>query len=200
MIDRFGKHPSPRSCLRALHRLDFVWKRPKRRLLKAAAAKREAFVDQYRTLVTETEARGGRILFVDAAHFRADGDLRGLWVHRGAEALPETALTAAWSDGQAMTVAEAVAYALGETPEFEVRASEESRWERTSVDGLTEREAAVLRMITRGKGNKAIALELSVSVRTVEHHITSLYQKINVQSKAEATAYALRHRLVGPAE
>jgi transposase len=87
VAERFGKALSPRSCLRWLHRLNFVWKRPKRRLLKADGAKREACVWQYRAAVAETEARDGRIVFVDEAHFRADGDLHGLWVPKGDEAL-----------------------------------------------------------------------------------------------------------------
>jgi transposase len=82
-----AKALSPRSCLRYLHRLGFVWKRPKRLLLKADAAKRAAFVAVYRTLLADATARGARIFFADEAHFRADGDLRGLWVRRGAEAL-----------------------------------------------------------------------------------------------------------------
>ncbi len=84
---QYAKHLSPRSCLRYLHRLGFVWKRPKRLLLKADAAKRAAFVEVYRTLLQEAQARGARIFFADEAHFRADGDLRGLWVRRGEEAL-----------------------------------------------------------------------------------------------------------------
>jgi transposase len=40
IVQRFGKRLSPRSCLRYLHRLDFVWKRPKRLLLKADPAHR----------------------------------------------------------------------------------------------------------------------------------------------------------------
>jgi len=84
---QYAKQLSPRSCLRYLHRLDFVWKRPKRLLLKADPAKRAAFVERYRTLLAEALERGARIFFVDEAHFRADGDLRGLWVRRGTEAL-----------------------------------------------------------------------------------------------------------------
>jgi transposase len=84
---RFAKRLSPRSCLRYLHRLGFVWKRPKRLLLKAKAEKRAAFVEQYRQVVKDAAERGARIFFVDEAHFRADGDLRGLWVQRGEEAL-----------------------------------------------------------------------------------------------------------------
>jgi transposase len=87
VVQRFAKCLSPRSCQRYLHRLGFVWKRPKRLLLKADPAKRAAFVAQYRALVAEAAQRGARIFFVDEAHFRADGDLRGLWVLRGQEAL-----------------------------------------------------------------------------------------------------------------
>ena len=85
--EQYAKHLSPRSCLRYLHRLGFVWKRPKRLLLKADAGKRAAFVEVYRTLLADATARGARIFFADEAHFRADGDLRGLWVRRGTEAL-----------------------------------------------------------------------------------------------------------------
>ncbi len=87
VVQRFDKHLSARSCLRYLHRLDFVWKRPKRLLLKADPAKRAAFVAQYRALVAAAAQRGAQIFFVDEAHFRADGDVRGLWVPRGQEAL-----------------------------------------------------------------------------------------------------------------
>lgn len=81
---------SRRSCLRYLHRLGFIWKRPKRRLLKADPAKRAAFVAQYRALVAEAVARGARLFFVDEAHFRADGDLRGLWTLKGEPALVDS--------------------------------------------------------------------------------------------------------------
>jgi len=87
VAEQYAKQLSPRSCLRYLHRLDFVWKRPKRLFVKADAAKRAAFVERYRTLVAEARERGARIFFVDEAYFRADGDLRGLWVRRGVEAL-----------------------------------------------------------------------------------------------------------------
>jgi hypothetical protein len=75
---RFGKRLSPRSCLRWLHRLGFVWKRPQRQFLKADAERRAAFVEDYRTLATAAAASDTRIFFADEAHFRADGDLRGL--------------------------------------------------------------------------------------------------------------------------
>ena len=58
----------------ALHRLGFVLKRPKKRLLKADAAKRETFVAEYAALVDGAQQVGAQVFFVDEAHFRADAD------------------------------------------------------------------------------------------------------------------------------
>ena len=52
--DRFGIGLSRSSCLNWLHRLGFAFKRPKKRLLKADEAKREAFVAEYAALREET--------------------------------------------------------------------------------------------------------------------------------------------------
>ena len=71
------------SCLNYLHRLGFAFKRPKKRLLKADEAKREAFVAEYAALSEEARRTGGKIFFADEAHFRADAELRGKWALRG---------------------------------------------------------------------------------------------------------------------
>jgi len=60
-------------------------------------------------------------------------------------------------------------------------------------DGLSAREVDVLRLIATGLNNQEIADTLSLSVRTVERHITNLYGKIEARGRADATAYALRH-------
>ena len=62
-------------------------------------------------------------------------------------------------------------------------------------DRLTRREVEVLRLIAAGKSNQQIADELVLSIRTVERHVTNSYRKINARSRADATAYALRHNL-----
>ena len=67
--------PSTRG--QALHRLGFAFKRPKKRLLKADGAKREAFVAEYAALTEKGRRSGARIFFADEAHFRADAELRG---------------------------------------------------------------------------------------------------------------------------
>ena len=87
---RFSRMLSSRSCLNYLHRLGFVVKRPKKRLLKADAEKRAAFVAAYVALQTEAQEKGAKIFFVDEAHFRADVELRAKWVLRGEPALVGT--------------------------------------------------------------------------------------------------------------
>jgi hypothetical protein len=81
---------SSRTCLNYLHRLGFVLKRPKKRLTKANAEKREAFVGEYVILRSEAQAGKAQIFFVDEAHFRADVELRSQWVLRGAPALVDS--------------------------------------------------------------------------------------------------------------
>lgn len=87
---RFGRPLSRSGCFKYLHRLGFVLKRPKKRLLKADAEKREAFVAAYAELRDEAQARGAKIFFVDEAHFRADVELRSKWVLRGTPALADS--------------------------------------------------------------------------------------------------------------
>ena len=87
---RFNHELVRSSCLNYLHRLGFVLKRPKKRLVKADAEKRAAFVALYVALQAEAAALGAKIFFVDEAHFRADADLRGKWVLRGEPALVDS--------------------------------------------------------------------------------------------------------------
>jgi transposase len=90
VADQLDKEIQRSSCFRALHRLGLVVKRPKKRLLKADAAKRAQFVRDYAQLQREAQASGALILFVDEAHFYADVDLHGLWVRKGEPALVDS--------------------------------------------------------------------------------------------------------------
>lgn len=62
--------------------------------------------------------------------------------------------------------------------------------------GLTPRELQVLRLVATGKTNKAIATELCVSEKTVDRHVSNIFTKLNVPSRAAATAYAYEHKLI----
>jgi DNA-binding CsgD family transcriptional regulator len=59
---------------------------------------------------------------------------------------------------------------------------------RENPFGLTAREMEVLGYIAKGQSNNAIAKGLSLSTRTVEHHIASILQKMGVGSRNEAVA------------
>jgi DNA-binding NarL/FixJ family response regulator len=62
--------------------------------------------------------------------------------------------------------------------------------------GLTDREIEFLRLMTRGLSNKAIASELSLSVRTVQGHLRHIFKKLGVGSRTEAVIHALKENLV----
>ncbi|HET6845948.1 MAG TPA: LuxR C-terminal-related transcriptional regulator, partial [Anaerolineales bacterium] len=67
---------------------------------------------------------------------------------------------------------------------------------RSNACGLTPRELEVLSAMAGGASNNAIAERLSLSHRTIEHHITSILQKTGTQSRSEVIALALREHLV----
>jgi DNA-binding NarL/FixJ family response regulator len=62
--------------------------------------------------------------------------------------------------------------------------------------GLTPRELQVLRLVAAGETTKAIAAELILSERTVDRHVSNIFAKLDVSSRAAATAYASQHQLL----
>jgi len=66
----------------------------------------------------------------------------------------------------------------------------------SSSNGLTAREVEVLRLIASGKTNRRIATELRISEKTVARHVSNIFTKLDVSSRAAATAYAFQHKLV----
>ena len=58
---------------------------------------------------------------------------------------------------------------------------------------LTRREMEVLRLLAEGLTNGDIALRLYISPKTVEHHVARIYRKLDVRTRSEAAAYAVRH-------
>jgi DNA-binding CsgD family transcriptional regulator len=62
-------------------------------------------------------------------------------------------------------------------------------------DGLTPREAEILRLVATRRTNKEIAAELVVSVLTIERHIQNAYRKIGANSRKDARAYVSRIEL-----
>ncbi|MEO3869896.1 response regulator [Nonomuraea sp. B12E4] len=65
-------------------------------------------------------------------------------------------------------------------------------------DGLTRREAEVLRLIAQGRSNAEISADLFISEATVKTHINNLFAKIGARDRAQAVSYAYRHGLAEP--
>lgn len=63
-------------------------------------------------------------------------------------------------------------------------------------DRLTDREAQVLELVTRGLRNKEIAAELGISQNTVKYHLANILSKLHAESRAELAARAVREGLV----
>ena len=63
---------------------------------------------------------------------------------------------------------------------------------------LTERELEVLQLMAKGWSNRGIAKELFISEGTVKNHVTNVYAKLGVHSRAEAVAWAWQQGLVKP--
>jgi non-specific serine/threonine protein kinase len=117
-------------------------------------------------------------------------------------ALTAEQFAAAWAQGQAMSLEDAIAYAQETVEQPDVVTARQRMPSRRSTSfepaGLTQREIEVLRLIAVGKSNQKIAEELILSIRTVERHVSNIYEKIGVHgntARAAATAYAFSHGL-----
>jgi DNA-binding NarL/FixJ family response regulator len=67
---------------------------------------------------------------------------------------------------------------------------------RANPAGLTQRELEVLGLVAAGLRNREIADRLSLSTRTVDHHVSAVLGKLGVRSRVEATSEAARLGLV----
>ena len=124
----------------------------------------------------------------------------GAYGHRSLEAIVGRAretvghdhAEAAWTRGRALSLEEAVAFAL-ENAAAPPRAP--ARGKAARQRGLTPREIEVLRLVAAGQSNRTIAAQLVLSERTVARHLDSIFGKLSVSSRAAATAVAIRDGL-----
>jgi HD-GYP domain-containing protein (c-di-GMP phosphodiesterase class II)/DNA-binding CsgD family transcriptional regulator len=85
-------------------------------------------------------------------------------------------------------------------PETSPRSSTPNHANVTNPFVLTEREKEVLRCISLGASNKAVALKLSISTSTVRTHVESVFRKLNCTTRAAATLKAVQLGLLDPVE
>ncbi len=68
--------------------------------------------------------------------------------------------------------------------------------ESPTAGSLTEREVQVLKLVASGRTNRAIAAKLGISEKTVARHLSNIFNKLDLSSRAAATAYAYQKQLV----
>jgi len=116
------------------------------------------------------------------------------------DALGTKTFTVAWAEGKQMTLEQALSaqgQALLSAPMPTKRSrTTPAKLPLTDHAGLTARELEVLRKVAHGLTNEQVAQQLVISPRTVNTHLTSIYDKIGVTSRSAATRYALEHHLV----
>jgi DNA-binding CsgD family transcriptional regulator len=101
------------------------------------------------------------------------------------DALGDSDFDSAWAEGAALSTLEAVAYAR--------RGHSDRKRPTTGWSALTPTEHDVVRLLTEGMANKDIATRLFVSPRTVQSHLTHIYNKLGVSSRVQLVQEAARH-------
>jgi predicted ATPase/DNA-binding CsgD family transcriptional regulator len=114
--------------------------------------------------------------------------------------LGEEAFAVAWEEGKALSLQDAHTLALGAMPtptptRTPIPPTPVTAALRPGSD-LTPREIEVLQLVAAGLTNPGIAEHLHLSMSTVRTHLTSIFSKINVHTRAAAVRYAFEHRLV----
>jgi DNA-binding CsgD family transcriptional regulator len=153
-------------------------------------------------MLGELDVDAGR--FDDAArHLAVAGDLAQAIEDRYEAALTLLAVVgmqiALGHEGDARTTLETARAALVEIGATPALARADRLLEGLDAGppaGLTAREIEVLRLVATGLTNAEIARELFISRHTVDHHLRSIYGKLNVPSRAAATRYAIQHNIM----
>ncbi len=112
---------------------------------------------------------------------QADNDTR---IAASRDALGEIDFDAAWAEGSALSIQEAIAYAQ--------RGRGERKRASSGWASLTRAELDVVRLVSEGLGNKDVAARLFVSPRTVQAHLTHIYTKLGLTSRVQLAQEAVR--------
>ena len=125
---------------------------------------------------------------VGFAQLPAEAALREPYLATVRSQLDEASWRAAWAEGRAMSMEQAIEYALSEErPTFPISPAPE----RASADEaphLTRREREVAALVARGFTSRQIAKELVVSERTVDNHVANILKKLSLHSREQIAA------------
>jgi DNA-binding CsgD family transcriptional regulator len=120
-----------------------------------------------------------------AVRFKIHDGSYGISLDVVRETLGDNDFDAAWTQGAAMSTVEAIAYAR--------RGHGERRRPASGWGALTPTELDVVRLVGEGLANKEIGKRLFVSPRTVQSHLTHVYNKLGVGSRVQLAQEATRH-------
>jgi predicted ATPase/DNA-binding CsgD family transcriptional regulator len=127
--------------------------------------------------------------------------------------LGEDTFAAAWAEGRAMRLEDAIASALAPEPPAELAAAQPPRQPadprgaarsrtptsaQATPNALTRREQEVAALLTRGLTNRQIATELTITERTAETHVCKILSKLGLNRRAQLTAWAVERELISP--
>jgi NarL family two-component system response regulator LiaR len=100
------------------------------------------------------------------------------------------------SDALARAIRDAVSGRSTLSPEAARVLVQAMRPTKDPLVDLTEREREVLNLVMQGQSNRQIADAMVISIATVKAHVSSILSKLQVSSRAEAIAYAIKHKIV----
>jgi predicted ATPase/DNA-binding CsgD family transcriptional regulator len=152
----------------------------------------------------EGDAEGAAMLFgaAQALHEKVgkrqttrESALREPYLATARSRLDEAAWEAAFAEGRAMELEEAIEYALSEDDSSMLSTRTPKQTSATLRPfTLTRREREVAKLVARGLTNRRIAKELVLSERTVENHVRSILKKLNLSSRSEIAAWVEAQR------
>lgn len=173
---------------------------------QAAGDKSDLCAECLEGLATLALARGQHSwavrLWGHAAHLRVELDLalmpfQRAWHERelatARDLMGDETFAALWAEGEALSTREVYSHPNAWKPA--PQPSRSTRKTSTYPVGLTSREVEVLRMVAKGLSDAEVAEALVISIRTVTTHLTSIYNKLGVNSRTAATRFALEHSL-----
>jgi ATP/maltotriose-dependent transcriptional regulator MalT len=178
---------------------------------RTAAEELERVARVYRGSLLEASSSSsrGRLLLAEGDHSAATAELRTALQRWRVLAVPYEIATTQVLLGEAarltgdddeatarFTAAAATFARLGAALDVARLDAQSDGAAAAAASPLTEREAELLRLVAAGSTNRAIAGELFLSEKTVERHLSNVFRKLGVSSRAAATAQAVRLGLV----
>jgi DNA-binding CsgD family transcriptional regulator len=170
-----------REALKVRHEFgDQAWLCDTLELLAALAAAAESDAEAVR-LLAATQRHRDQVGYVRFGIYR---DWYEAMVARLRESMGDEAFDAAWAEGAALSLDDAVAYAQ--------RGRGERKRPSAGWASLTPAELEVVRLVGEGLPNKEIAARLFISPRTVQAHLTHVYAKVGVASRVQLATEAAK--------